>query len=442
MITGLAHTAICVPDVDAAVEWYRDVLGLRVLSPPYRMDGDAIERDMGELVPSPVVVKAAILGVDAGDHVLEVIEYPGAPGAPHERALVDPGITHVGLTCDDIEATRAHLEEAGVTFLTRGIADVASVRTTWFRDPWGVVFILVEKRHATRPYWRQYATGDLPLDTVGLLEGLTTTRAVRRYRDEPVPDEALRAMLFAATRAPSGSNRQPFRFLVLTDGPKARAAKRLIGDAARQIWSRKRERDRYDTGSGADEDSPKARMARTMQQYVDEFEKVPVLILPCLVRYRDPTPTEGASVYPACQNLLLAARALGYGGAFNGFNQMVDAELRELLGVPDGTAIAGTITLGKPAGHHGPVRRRPMAELVYEDGWGTAPEWAVDPPGTRFTSAGPPKCRARRSSAPRRGAELRRVGGCDGEDLGRVRCAHRLIGWKSRCVSFQHLQSA
>jgi nitroreductase len=128
-----------------------------------------------------------------------------------------------------------------------------------------------------------------------------------------------------------------------------------------------------------------------MQHYVDEFENVPVLILPCLVRYRDPTPTEGASIYPACQNLLLAARALGYGGAFIGFNQMVDSELRELLGVPDGTFIAGTITLGKPEGHHGPVRRRPLAELVYDDEWGTAPDWATDPPGTQFTSAGPPK---------------------------------------------------
>jgi nitroreductase/predicted enzyme related to lactoylglutathione lyase len=390
MITGLAHTAICVPDVEAAVAWYRDVLGLRVLSPPYRMDGDAIERDMGELVPSPVVLKAAILGIDGSDRVLEVIEYPNAPGLARERDLIDPGITHIGLTCDDIDATRTRLETAGVTFLTTGIADVAGVRTTWFVDPWGVVFILVEKKHATRPYWRQYDTDDLPLDTVGLLEGLSTTRAIRRYRDEPVPEEALRAMLFAATRAPSGSNRQPFRFIVLTDGPKAREAKRLIGEAGRRIWTNKRERDQYDRGSGVEEDSPKSRMARTMQQYVDEFEKVPVLILPCLVRYRDPTPTEGASVYPACQNLLLAARALGYGGAFNGFNQMVDAELRDLLGVPDGTAIAGTITLGKPAGHHGPVRRRPIAELVYDDEWGSAPAWAVDPPGTEFTSAGPP----------------------------------------------------
>ena len=111
-------------------------------------------------------------------------------------------------------------------------------------------------------------------------------------------------------------------------------------------------------------------MARTMQQYVDHFERVPVLILPCLVRYRDPTPTEGASIYPACQNLLLAARALGYGGAFTGWHVAVEAELRELLGIPDGIFMAGTITVGKPAGHHGPVRRRPMAELVYEESWG------------------------------------------------------------------------
>src|SRR6184192_4006050 len=80
----------------------------------------------------------------------------------------------------------------------------------------------------------------LPRDLVGLLEGITTTRAIRRYRDEPVPDNALRAMLFAATRAPSGSNRQPFRFVVLTDSEVAREAKALVGDAARRAWQHKR----------------------------------------------------------------------------------------------------------------------------------------------------------------------------------------------------------
>ena len=230
----------------------------------------------------------------------------------------------------------------------------------------------------------------LPADTVGLLEGLTTTRAIRRYRDEPIPPDALRAILFAATRAPSGSNRQPFRFVVLRDGPNARAAKRLIGDTARRFWGAKREADGYDTGSGTADHSAKARTARTMQHFVEEFERVPVLVLPCLVRYREPTPTEGASVYPACQNLLLAARALGYGGAYTAWNVAVDAELRELLRIPEGVFIAGTITLGRPAGRHGPVRRRPMAELVFEEQWAAAPEWAIDPPGTAFTSAGPP----------------------------------------------------
>lgn len=234
------------------------------------------------------------------------------------------------------------------------------------------------------------AHSDLPKDTVGLLEGLTSTRSIRRYRDEPVPADALRAIMFAATRAPSGSNRQPFRFLVLTDGPKAREAKALIGESARRAWGTKRGTDGYDERSGTRDASPKARMAATMQQYVDEFECVPVLVLPCLVRHRAPASFEGASIYPACQNLLLAARALGYGGVFTGWQFGVDAELRTLLGIPDEVFVAGTISLGKPQGSHGRVRRRPLPELVFEETWGIAPSWAVDPPGTTHTAAGPP----------------------------------------------------
>lgn len=230
----------------------------------------------------------------------------------------------------------------------------------------------------------------LPADAVGLLEGITSTRAIRRYREEPVPPEVLRAILFAASRAPSGSNRQPFRFVVLTDGPKAEAAKSLIARSARSAWGQKRQRDRYDSGSGAADDTPKARMARAMQQYVDKFDRVPVLILPCLIRYRAANPFEGASVFPACQNILLAARALGYGGVLTGWQFGVEAELRDLLGIPDNVFIAGTITLGRPVGGHGPVRRRPLGELVYGEGWEVPPDWAVDPPGTRYTSAGPP----------------------------------------------------
>ena len=228
-------------------------------------------------------------------------------------------------------------------------------------------------------------------DNIGLLEGLATTRAIRRYLDEPIPETVLRDILWSATRAPSGNNRQPFRFLVMTDSEKAQKAKALIASAAQDIWNQKRTNDQYDKGSGADPNSPKARMGRVMQSYVDNFANVPCLILPCLVRYRPPSPAEGSSVYPAVQNLLLAARGVGYGGVITGFHGPVDAELKELLGIPEEVFITCTVTLGKPAGNHGPVRRRPMGELVFGDTWEESPNWAIDPPGTRHTQAGPPK---------------------------------------------------
>ena len=158
VITGLAHTGVCVPDCAAAVEFYRDVLGLRVLSPPYVMGGNAIRNDMGELVPDPTM-KAAIVGLpDDGDRVLEVIEYLNVHGGDQRSAaaLTDHGLSHVGLICEDLDATRAELERKGVQFLVSGIADVARVRTTWFVDPWGVVFILVEKSRPERRYFSQW----------------------------------------------------------------------------------------------------------------------------------------------------------------------------------------------------------------------------------------------------------------------------------------------
>ena len=159
MLTGFAHSAVCVPDVEAATRWYSDVLGLTVLSPPYRVEGRQIEHDMGELVPSPVVVHASIVGFGQDDRVIELIEYPAAdvdPPDPGRPVVTRVGITHVGMLCDDLGATRTELEGRGVEFLTTGIADVAGLRTTWCRDPWGTVIILMEKSENASPYWRQW----------------------------------------------------------------------------------------------------------------------------------------------------------------------------------------------------------------------------------------------------------------------------------------------
>ncbi len=204
---------------------------------------------------------------------------------------------------------------------------------------------------------------------VTLLDGIATTRAIRRYTDAPIPDDDLAAILWHAGRAPSGSNRQPFRFLVLRDGDRAVAAKALLGEAFRAGWNEKRAADGYRP----------SRFADSMQRYVDRFERTPVVILACLDRYRSPSPYEGASIYPACQNLLLAARGLGYGGALTMWHLGVEAELRELLDIPDTVALSACITLGVPEGRHGPLKRKPVGEIVYDDAWGRAATWIADP---------------------------------------------------------------
>ena len=204
-----------------------------------------------------------------------------------------------------------------------------------------------------------------PDPAVSLLDGLASTRAIRRYTDDPVPDDDLATILWHAGRAPSGSNRQPFRFLVLRDGERAVAAKALLGDAFRAGWNSKREADGYRP----------SRFAESMQRYVDRFEQTPVVVLVCLQRYRAPSPYEGASVYPACQNLLLAARALGYGGALTMWHLGVEDELKSLLGIPDEVALSACVTLGVPEGNHGPVKRKPLDEMVFDDAWGRRPDW-------------------------------------------------------------------
>ncbi len=155
---------------------------------------------------------------------------------------------------------------------------------------------------------------------------------------------------------------------MLRDGPNATTAKALLGDAFRAGWNAKREADGY-------RPTP---FAESMQRYVDRFEQTPVVVLVCLDRYRSPSPYEGASVYPACQNLLLAARALGYGGALTMWHLGVEAELRELLDIPDAAALSACITLGVPEGNHGPVKRKPLAAVAFDDAWGQSPTWITD----------------------------------------------------------------
>jgi nitroreductase len=221
-----------------------------------------------------------------------------------------------------------------------------------------------------------------------LLTGMATTRAIRRLAPDPIPDADLATIMWHATRAPSGTNRQPSRFVVLRDGERAAAAKAVLARGFREGWEEKQADAGYGSGSALDPTTRKGRSRLALQHLIDHFDEVPVVVLACLTPWRGNAMIQGASVYPACQNLLLAARALGYGGVMTGWHGPVDAELHELLGIPDETIIAATIPLGRPLGGHGPVRRLPLADVVFDGGWGEHADWAVDPEGTRF--AGPP----------------------------------------------------
>ncbi len=228
------------------------------------------------------------------------------------------------------------------------------------------------------------------LSGLSILEGIATTRSIHRYRPDPVPDDHLRSILFAASRAPSGSNAQPFRFIVLRNGPRAKKAKSLLGEVYRKGWESKSKAEGWQRGTGADPGSRKARSVNAMLQFVERFEEIPVVILACFLHHRSLHVFDGASIYPACQNILLAARALGYGACISMWHPLVETELRSLLGIPEKASVMATLTLCKPEGRHGPLRRRPLADLVFDDGWEETASWIEDPPGSRFSRGGRP----------------------------------------------------
>jgi nitroreductase len=217
-----------------------------------------------------------------------------------------------------------------------------------------------------------------------VLDAIATTRSIHRYLPDPIPEGDLAAILFAATRAPSGGNAQPARWLVLRRTAETGPARALLGTSFRAAWAAKATREQWPVPVGDAGASPTAsssrrsRTAAVMQAYVDQFEHIPVVILACLDRVVPRYEAEGSSVYPGCQNILLAARALGYGATMSMWHQGCEAELRRSLHIPDDVFLAATITLGRPAGRHGPLRRRPMPEVVFDGLWGTGADWIGD----------------------------------------------------------------
>jgi nitroreductase len=210
---------------------------------------------------------------------------------------------------------------------------------------------------------------------------LATNRTIRRFTDEPVDDATLRRCLEAATWAPNGANAQAWRFVVLRS-PEQRAvvaeAARLALEIIEPVYGM--------TRPDPDDDGRRARNNRATYEFHDragEFTSV----LFTTVHYDSASEILlGGSIYPAMQNFLLAARAQGLGTCVTSWASYGGESLiREAVGVPDDHLLAGHVVIGWPRGKHGPVRRRPLGDVVDLDRWDTP---AVGIAGERSTGAG------------------------------------------------------
>jgi len=189
---------------------------------------------------------------------------------------------------------------------------------------------------------------------VSLFDALRTQRSARRFSSQPVPDDAIRTIVRAATWAPSAGNRQPWRFVVVRDP----ALKRRIGEL-------------YDQGSTIAYGNRAADAPRE-----PTFSDVPVLVLVCIDAVStNPGPGSeffrGASIYPAMQNMMLAARALGLGSRPTTLHRHREGEIKQLLGIPERVDIAAIVPLGFPGEgeHFGGKKRKPVQEVAYDNTW-------------------------------------------------------------------------
>jgi len=200
-------------------------------------------------------------------------------------------------------------------------------------------------------------------------DAVTTQRAIRRLKPEPIPDVMLRQIMDAAICAPSGGNRQGWSFLVIRD-----AAKRArLGELYREAWGELMKTPYYRGASAAPPDSREGKMLASARHLSEHLGEAPVLILACVgTDGAKPTLTTGASIYPATQNIMLAARAVGLGSCITTIHKYRDPQVKELLGIPAEVETAALIPLGYPLGKFGRPPRRPLAEVVHADRWGQA----------------------------------------------------------------------
>jgi nitroreductase len=186
-------------------------------------------------------------------------------------------------------------------------------------------------------------------------------RACRAFSDAPVTDDQLAPLLEAATHAPSAENRQPWEFVVVRDD----GVRTAIGDLTRRAWEAH--------GRAFSETRLSPRMLAEVDRGASGgIAAAPVQVVVCADLERGLAATVASSIFPAVQNLLLAATASGLGSALTTLTTAYADELKVLLGLPDTVVPVAVVPLGWPARPLGPPRRDPFADHTHRERYGNA----------------------------------------------------------------------
>ena len=205
-------------------------------------------------------------------------------------------------------------------------------------------------------------------------EVIHTQRSIRRFKPDPVPDDLIWKMIDAAIRAPSGSNLQPWVWLVVRDQAKREAVARAVRErleAEGRLQEMRRNAEQLETAS-------RRLSVRRAVELFENLAAAPVLIIPCLIGVTSPVSEArslcaGSSIYGAVQNLMLAARALGVGTVLTTPNIYVEEMLVKEFHLPENAIPACIIPVGFPDGQRfGPTTRKPAETVTYWYDWGAA----------------------------------------------------------------------
>ncbi|MBM4256925.1 MAG: nitroreductase [Deltaproteobacteria bacterium] len=207
-------------------------------------------------------------------------------------------------------------------------------------------------------------------EEINLFEAIRTMRAMRRLRPDPVPDESIRRIIEAGLCAPSGGDVQHWRFIVVKDADTKQQIQQRYKRALDQLLPR------YQAAPPppGKTEGQKQRMLNAVVHLTEHFHEAPVLIVCCLVNDMAKNiglaKMSGASIYPAVQNMLLAARGLGLGSTLTTRHLLLEKEVNDVLGLPENAETFAILPIGYPMGKFGPVSRQPLKAVTFQDRWG------------------------------------------------------------------------